>query len=299
MAVAIVSMVAPLRAASSDDRVARSVELAKEGLAAFNRGRFQASYDKFILARKLADSPVYSLYLARSKREQGQWIRAREHYREVVAFTVEGVAPRPTWKKAQREAAAELTKLEGRIPTVKLVAPPDAGVMLDGRPVGVEERAAAIALDPGEHRATLVADGARTEQTFIVAAGDPVLELVLEPPDEELPDERRDLWWPGGIVLGVAGASLIAGTVTGVFALQTDDDLEGRCGPDGGCPASEADRVDRLGTLETTSTVTLIAGGVLAAVGTGLLVWRPTVEGSDSTARFSVGPLGAQFRWSF
>ncbi|MFO0683362.1 MAG: hypothetical protein U0234_14990 [Sandaracinus sp.] len=75
----------------------------------------------------------------------------------------------------------------------------------------------------------------------------------------------------GWIVGGVGAAAVVAAIVTGVLALQQQGALEGRCSPDGTCPAGfEQDR-DLGNTLAVTTDVLGAVGAVGLAVGVTLL----------------------------
>lgn len=85
------------------------------------------------------------------------------------------------------------------------------------------------------------------------------------------------------VLLGVGGAALAGGAVTGVLTLRGVNDLERRC-PDDRCPAgSDYDyeaKKSSTKTLATTTDALLIGGGVLAVVGAGWLFF-----GSKNTTK--------------
>lgn len=112
-------------------------------------------------------------------------------------------------------------------------------------------------------------------------------EAAQEPgPVQEAPPSRRrlaPLWfWSSA---GLAGALLVAGTVTGVAALNKSDEYTD--------PSTDIERrrdlKDSGETLRTVSTATFVAGAV-AAVGAGVLFFV-TDWGQEQRAAVSAGPL--------
>jgi hypothetical protein len=88
------------------------------------------------------------------------------------------------------------------------------------------------------------------------------------------------------VALGVGGAGLVVGGVTGALVLRDRKafDQNENC-RDGECLRSEADKVEGFRTLRTVSTVGFIAGGALAATGVVLLL---TSGASDEPRKDSV-----------
>lgn len=81
--------------------------------------------------------------------------------------------------------------------------------------------------------------------------------------------------WPW-VALGVGGAGLVAGGVTGFMAMSKHSDLVSACGGKP-CPPSKQSDVDSYNTLGLVSTVGFIVGGVGAAAGVALLVLQPNL----------------------
>jgi hypothetical protein len=82
---------------------------------------------------------------------------------------------------------------------------------------------------------------------------------------------RRTLGFVG---LGVGGAGLVLGAVTGGLAIPKHNALDATC-PDGLCTRSQADAVGSYHLFTTLSTAGFIAGGVLAATGLVLVLTAP------------------------
>ncbi len=100
---------------------------------------------------------------------------------------------------------------------------------------------------------------------------------------------RRTLGFVG---LGVGGAGLILGGVTGGLAIPKHNALDKAC-PDGLCTRAQADAVGNYHLFTTLSTAGFIAGGVLAASGLVLVLTAPR---RAAPASVGVAPvIGAGF----
>src|SRR5262245_45324754 len=98
----------PAEPADSPER-ARALELGRQGLAHYNERRWVDAYERFERAEALVHSPVFVLYMARSKRELRELKNARVLY-ERIAAPAEPNEPE-TWQVARREAESELELL--------------------------------------------------------------------------------------------------------------------------------------------------------------------------------------------
>jgi hypothetical protein len=105
-----------------------------------------------------------------------------------------------------------------------------------------------------------------------------VVDAIAPPPPPPPPPDvasggstRKTLGFVG---LGVGGAGLILGAVTGGLAIPKHNALDKAC-PAGLCTSSQADAVGNYHLFTTLSTVGFIAGGVLAATGVVLVVTAP------------------------
>jgi hypothetical protein len=279
-AVALLTFVALLVAgqARADD----AIELGQKGLELYNARRWVEAYDRFALAERAEHSPVFQLYLGRCKMQLGELLAAREHLTHVALERLPEDPPE-VWQRAQAEAKSELEALSVRIPTVRVRVLGDLGsshlddtwVTVDGDTHMNPERP--FELDPGDH----VIGGRRGQGTgsekITLAEGEQrVVTIRLRWPKAKEPVHEEaeagpDLALGGAIVLGIAGAGLVVGAITGGMALSITDDIEERC-IDTSCLASDADEGDRAATLATVSTVSFVAAGVLAVAGITLLV---------------------------
>jgi hypothetical protein len=283
----------------------RALELGREGMDAYRNERWQDADDRFARAEALVHSPVFVLYLARSRRNLGRLLGARSLYQQVLGETIARDAPDP-WRAAQREASGELAQLAARIPSLRLSianAPPGSvQVWLDG--VRLEPPPTSpIALDPGAHEVT-VRRGAGPEERRTVRLEEGRGTLVVDFAATAAPQApglgQPDLDAGGssalrssGIVLLVGGSlGLVAWIGTGLGAVVADGELEELC-PDGVCAAGYQDKVDSYYALADAATATLIIGGALTVGGLCMVLAAPSATaeaGSEGSLRAYVGP---------
>jgi hypothetical protein len=112
------------------------------------------------------------------------------------------------------------------------------------------------------------------------------------------------LWTHGWIALGIGGALLLAGGVTGGVALSLDSELEDKC-KGGECPPPQHDTLSRRDALATSSTALLATGFATAMVGLLVLtVFAPERE-DEAEEQVALLPLvnpqlaGAALEWRF
>jgi hypothetical protein len=77
----------------------------------------------------------------------------------------------------------------------------------------------------------------------------------------------------GFVALGVGGAALVGGLVTGLMAKGKESDATDQCNADKVCPTAAEKDFDSASSLAGVSTVLYIGGGVLAAAGIGMVVF--------------------------
>ena len=128
-----------------------------------------------------------------------------------------------------------------------------------------------------------------------VTAAPPVEATPLAPASGR--STTRTLGWVG---VGVGGAGLALGAVTGAMLLGRKGELQDSAScHDYKCLPSKSSDVSSFNTLRTVSGVGLIAGGVLLGAGVGLLL-VPVHEGADSSrTTLLLGPTGLSARGVF
>jgi hypothetical protein len=92
------------------------------------------------------------------------------------------------------------------------------------------------------------------------------------------------------VSLGVGGAGILVGTITGFLVLGKKGDLEDAGCVDYHCYTTQQDDVDSMNSLRTISTVSFVVGAVGAAAGVTLLLTAPK---ADQNVALTVGPQWA------
>jgi hypothetical protein len=175
--------------AQTDDQRAAARQLATDGAAAFNEGRYQDAVDSFTKAESLVHAPPHLLYLARSYEKLGQLVKAREAYLKVIKENLPANAPQ-AFHDSQAKAAEEVKAIEPRLAglVVKVEGGEggkDLAVLVDGVPIPAVLIGVSRPVDPGEHKIEGGADGFRAEaQSVTLAEGEKksiVLTMIADP----------------------------------------------------------------------------------------------------------------------
>jgi len=304
-------------AAQSEADKATARALAVEAQQALDAKRYAEAADKFGRAEKLYHAPTLLVGLARAYAGMGKYVEAMESYNAVIRESIGADAPAP-FQKAQQDAKDEIQGLDQKIGwvTIRVEGPDAPTVSLDGRDVPVASLGVRRAINPGDHVIEASAAGWQpTEQSFSISSGgseEVALALTAAPEGTVGPtptpvtgpvptegdtgpgdgdggggDTMTILGWTA---IGVGGAGLIVGAVTGGLALGKHGELNDNCNDAGQCAPDQQSTLDSYRTMGTISTVGFIAGGVLAAAGTVLLIVAPSdgVEAEVGLGRAAV-----------
>lgn len=293
----------------------RAVQLGRVGLKKFAAHEWLAAYEDFQAAEKIAHSPVFVLYMARCKRELGEWLAARSLYRTAIEHELDSTSPAP-FREAVADGRAELLAMDRAIPSVILNVSPSAPgtvwVELDGQRLADAELSAPIPLNPGSHTLKVANESQRVSLTIALQPGQVEVPVRVELTPREPPAPMEGPPAPGGsdgsaqqarpppdysavarpasglrvptlISFAVGAAGAIVGATTGLLAWQQVRLLQERC-PDYRCPASERPLADSAQQLANISTVAFVLGGLGVGVGVGLSLVPPRREGGVSTS---------------
>jgi hypothetical protein len=225
----------------------------------------------------------------------------------------------PQYRDALLEAEAERAALAMRIPALHVqVDPREARVVLDGRVLSASEIDTPFPVDPGKHEMLARAEGHQeTKHTVTLAEGAGVTRVVIElppvvappPPAPASPRPRstparamvaEPIYWPAGVALALGLSGMTVGTVCGIVAASTVEDVRSRCiGNE--CLASDGPLIERAGTLADVSTVTFIVGGIGVGAGVVLAILPPTrdMPATPRTMVLQVGPNAFTLRGRF
>ncbi len=276
-------------------------DLATQGAEAFQAGRYEQALGLFQRAQKLVNAPTISIYAARSLQRLNRWVKAAEEFRRCAAHPLDSASP-PLFVEAVRNAQGELDALLPLMPRLLVVTEPGANsdssirILMDGAPVDPAMIGVEFPLDPGRHELTATnASGAQGSALVDSVAGRSTkVTLVLVPTSRktappgttpvELSAPPAQDPRPGGtqrllsyVALGVGGAGLAVGAVTGVIATSRHSKAEREC-PGFKCfdGTQGADAVRGFRTLSTVSTVSYAAGAVGVVAGAVLLLTAPS-----------------------
>ena len=290
---------------------ARKVAMA--GIAALQQGDVAQATEKLEKAYRVLQVPSVALWSARALAKRGRLVEASERYGEASRLDVQG--DKAVQLQARKDAATELEALTRRIPTLLILVEgangADVKLKVDGAAVPSaligEERPA----NPGQHRVSGDLGPQHLEETAELVEGSkravtlrfaaqalvPAVAKVpvgtpppIEPAFDASTQGQAQRTW-SYVALGLGGASLVVGGVTGVMVLQKKGSLE--C-PNG--PCQPGDQVDSFRSLRTVSTVGFIAGGALAATGLVLLLTSSpskTPESGKTSLHLAVSPMSA------
>jgi hypothetical protein len=261
-----------------------------EGKALRDKHDLPGALDRFRAAHALGRTPITAVELGRTLVLMGRLTEARE-----VLLEVSHIAPEPNESPARvtaRKDAADLVEaIRTRIPSLVLSfpdLPPGAAtphVEIDGAAVPGAAIALPRKVDPGTHTAVATLDsGARRTVTVTAKEGEtvpvafvfgadatpvaapvaPLTATATAAPAHASHSGVPALTWVG---LAVAGAGVVAGSITGALTLSDASTIKSDCGSH---PSTCGD--SKLGTAKTLSTVSDVsfavagAGAVLAAV---------------------------------
>jgi hypothetical protein len=277
---------------AADKETARS--MMNEGRAARDKGDLKGAVKAFAAADSLMHVPTTGLELAKAQVAVGQLVEARDTALRITRIPVKDGEPAPF--KAARDAASTLNdELVGRIPslTVNVKNVPDGmtpTVTIDGADVPAEVLGHPRKVDPGHHVIAAKAGTADGKQEIDVAekeTKDVSIELPAQsaappPPagDETKPggDQPPESTGSSGNKLlifggfGLAGAGVIAGSITGLLAMSKANSIKGNsnCQSQNGntvCNPAEDSDISSGKSMATISTVSFIVAGVGAAIG--------------------------------
>lgn len=279
-----------------------------EARALAKAGKHVEALALFRRAHELAPTPVTRLDLALELAGQAQLVEAHALASSIDELPVTATETQKS-KEARKQALELETSLAARIPRVQLVFDPpgDAEVTVDGKPLAPEQVNKPLLLDPGPHeivakRGAIVASNTLT----LVEADRPDVRMSLKPgapepaptpppPPARLPEPapvvppppppREDGLHPSvPILLGVGGASLLTGVITGGVAWSQVGELEAGC-PNGRCPPPMHDLLATHEALGAASTATFVIGGAAALAGGVVWIVQATTDGSSGGAR--------------
>lgn len=318
----------PTAMAQSEADRAQARDLGQQAYAAMDAKDYAKAADLFRRADSLYHAPTILLGLARAEAKLGKYVESWEHYHRIVLEGAPPGAPQPI-RDAVDSAKKEMGDVEGHRAkaTISVKGPDQPTVTLDGAPMSAAALGVERLVNPGPHSLHVTATGWKdADQSFTVPdGGSAQVSVQMEqgaaapaapaPTPETSPSSTaapatgadqapaadttaassgsslKTLGWVG---IGVGGAGIVLGAVTGGLAAGKKSSASGSPCASGPCPPSDLStyQSDRSSyyTMGTISTIGFIAGGVLAAGGAALLLFAPRGESAPAASAAWVSP---------
>ncbi len=306
LAASVCGLATPARAADAG----AALDELRLGYSLKQAGKCPDALPHFARSFQLAPSPMAALNLSDCEQEVGDLVAAQGH-----AAQGGELARQQQNGELAAVAVKQLAALEPRLPrlSVKLTGAADCTVTRDGAALPAASIGTSLAVNPGAH-VVLVTCAGRAERRFEVSVAEgeraevavapgPALTTAAPTPappstdvDPSSAPESRPHTSPKVlpvVVMGLGGAGLAVGLITGLAANSKHASLLEHCDPRGACPIAESDDIAAFHTLRTVSTVAYVAGA--AAVLGGAVWWflAPSPRPDGVSARVWIGPGSA------
>jgi hypothetical protein len=277
--------------------VAAAETLFREGRALMEEGKYAAACPKLAESYEQDPGTGTLLALAMCRERAGQLTSAWAAYGQVASHSKRD-------GRADREQAARerMQALEPRLSRLTITVDPAtatlSGVVVkrDGAPVGTGAWGTAVPLDPGEHLVEAAAPGKKSWSAKVSIGAERDAQTVRVPTLEAAPEAPAAASEPAqgssaqkadiaaapaegpplrtiGLIVG--GAGVVALGVGGIFALNAksaneESKEDGHCNAQNLCDPVGGSKRDDAESAAMVASVTLIAGGALAAAGVTL-----------------------------
>lgn len=316
LATAVPAWAQPTPNATASD-IATARDLGTQGQAALDKKDYAQAETLFRKAASLYNAPTLTLGLARACAAQKKYVAAQEAYRKVVRDVDGWPNPNAAFTAAAADAKKEVETVAPKVAgvTIKVVGTDTAKVTIDGEPVSSAALGVRRSVDPGPHLIRATAEGFTYAESRVNLADGGSSEVVLaleslsptagSKPSAAGPDAKPTtgpgavpaaepasgsgggMKTAGIVALGVGGAGLIFGGVTGFLAMGKKSDLDAKC-PGGVCPVGTQSDVDAYHSMGTLSTVGFIVGGVGVAAGLTMILLAPKEQSAPPPASAGV-----------
>jgi hypothetical protein len=264
----------PTQARPPGGERAAAEALFREGRRLMKAGQVARACPKFAESQRLDPQLGTLINLALCHKAEGLTATAWSEFSEAATLaTRAGHEPRASFCRKEAE------QLEPKLARVRVdVAEQSRGlvVRLDGRLLEASSYGLPLPVDPGEIDIQASAPDRESWSTSLTASARHT-STVEVPVLSGAGHLGRTLGW---IALGLGGAAMVTGGVTGGLAVADRSELDA----DPGCPdhCSDADLVDRYNSYRIVSGVGLIGGGVLVAA--GIALWASDAAGTSGEA---------------
>ena len=309
------SLVSPALMAQDQPRaenIAAARTLGVQGIQLADAGKCDQAIEKLTRAEALFHAPTILGRLGECQVQVGQIVMGTENLNRVIREQLPANAPK-AFHDAQDRAQKVLVQAQPKIAYLTVKVEPQVAqttVTVGGSPVPAALIGAERPTDPGTHEVVASAPGYLEAKSSVTLAegGRQEIALTLEkdpnptataapvatatvapgqpaPAPADAPKKKSNTL--AYVLLGVGGAGVVIGSVTGLLAMSKKGDLN--C-PQDQCPTTEKNKLDSAQTMANVSTITFGVGLVSAAVGTVLLLVN---SGSSEKAQTTVKPATA------
>jgi hypothetical protein len=306
--------------------------MGQEGVKLAEAGNCAEAVEKLSRAEKLFHAPTTLFHLGDCQVKLGKVVEGTENLNRVVREELAPNAPKAfkdaqeRAKKALEAARPKIAKLK-----IAVAAPGDAelSVTIDGEKLPTANLNVNRPIDPGEHTVEASAPGYVTARAKVrlqeggvdsvaltlerdpnavaVApvpapkpAGTPPPAAASAPTTPASPQQDTGATEspgapnrvPAYVALGVGGAGLVLGTITGLVALGKKGALDDNCASKV-CPPAEESSLDSTKTMATVSTIGFGVGLVGLAVGGYLWFSAPSSKSANKPSVTPVVGLGS------
>lgn len=327
--VGTVCLVQNARAQSNDsDKVAAAQALYDEAVVAMDAKDYAKACPKLAEAVRLVPEGIGAkLTLAECFEASGKLASAWSQY--AVAASM---ADRAGQKERAASASARANDLKGKLAYLTIEVPrtvsaiPKVSITRGDVQVGEGQWFTPLPIDVGTYEIVVTAPGYKQwmQQIVIAKDGESAKIRVEAPPidqSEKAAEERKQAakivfveqaakrpWQKplGFALIGVGGASLVAGAVVGVLAIQKNSEAnDGPCNAKDICTYAGVDLRHNAVALGNGSTIAVVVGGTLALGGV-VLVATSQAKGKENNvlpsglaATIEVVPSGLRLRGTF
>jgi hypothetical protein len=239
-------LIGPLSAQAQEtsaENKAAARDLATSGIQLAQSGKCEEAIGKLVRAEKLFHAPTILTWIGQCQLQLGRLVEGTETLNRVVRENIDADAP-AAYRSAQEKARTLIEEARPQIGKLTIEVVPEG---IEGLEVRVNERLIAVALvgaprptDPGKQLVSVSAPGYKTatQEIDLIEGGQETLSFELETlPDTAGPPENGEpatpqtsdestastsQSWVGWTVVGVGGAFLAAGGVTGLLAMNQE-----------------------------------------------------------------------------
>jgi hypothetical protein len=276
----------------SAENKAAARDLATQGIRLAQDGKCDEAIPKLVRAEKLYHAPTILTWIGQCQIQLGRLVEGTETLNRVVREDIDDNSPE-AYLAAQGKAKGLIAEAQPKIARLTIEVEPEG---IEGLHVTVNERPIAAALvgaprpsDPGTQTVSVSAPGYKTatQEIELSDGGEDTLSFTLEvdPNAEAAPakggtsaggseagPQKKSTNWVGWTVVGVGGAFLAAGGVTGFLAMKKEGDLSDNCPVKDNCSSEYDSDLKSARTNATLSTIFMGVGGAAAATGVVLLL---------------------------